>query len=102
LTSERRVITTVPMQQLFVLNAEFIVGQAKTLAARLSREPLADDDARIERLYRWVLGRSPTERERQLGRDFLAAPPAGDEVKLSPWEQYAQALLGLNEFVFID
>ncbi len=52
LTSERRTNTTVPMQQLFALNSEFIVQQAKLLAARLDRESPADDQARLERLYR--------------------------------------------------
>ncbi|HEV7225767.1 MAG TPA: DUF1549 and DUF1553 domain-containing protein, partial [Pirellulales bacterium] len=103
LTSERRVITTVPMQQLFVLNSEFMVRQAKALAARVLNEPLADDDARVERAYRWVLGRAPHEHERQLARDFLSGgPPASADVKLAPWEQYAQALLSTNEFVFVD
>ncbi|HEX5500834.1 MAG TPA: DUF1553 domain-containing protein, partial [Thermomicrobiales bacterium] len=102
LTSERRVMTTVPMQQLFVLNSEFMIRQAKALIARLTGESLADDDARIERLYRWVLGRAPREGERQLARDFLATAAVGGEVKLSPWEQYAQALLSTNEFAFVD
>ncbi|HVA47650.1 MAG TPA: PSD1 and planctomycete cytochrome C domain-containing protein [Pirellulales bacterium] len=102
LTSERRVITTVPMQQLFVLNSEFMIGQAKTLAARLLREP-SSEDARVERIYRWVFGRPPRERERQLAREFLAGTSVvAGAVKLSPWEQYAQALLGSNEFVFVD
>ncbi|HEV3003352.1 MAG TPA: DUF1553 domain-containing protein, partial [Pirellulales bacterium] len=100
LTSERRVITTVPMQQLFVLNSEFMVRQAKTLAAGLASEA-PDDDVRIDRAYRWVLGRSPHERERQFLRDFLAGSTAGG-TKLSPWEQVAQSLLGSNEFVFLD
>ena len=106
LTSERRVITTVPMQQLFVLNSEFMIRQAKTLAARVLSEPLSDDDARVERLYRWALGRAPQERERQWAREFLASGSTADaaqaDIKLTPWEQYAQALLSTNEFVFID
>jgi hypothetical protein len=102
LTSERRVITTVPMQQLFVLNSEFMVRQAKALAARVLSEPLADDGARVDRVYRWVLGRAPHEHERQLARDFLSGAPAGTEIKLTSWEQYAQALLSTNEFVFVD
>jgi hypothetical protein len=70
LTSERRVITTVPMQQLFVLNSEFMIRQAKSLAVRLTSESLADDNARIDRAYRLVLGRAPQERERQLAQSF--------------------------------
>jgi cytochrome c553 len=101
LTSERRVITTVPMQQLFVLNSEFMIRQAKSLATRLANEKLADDAARIERIYRLVLGRTPTEQEQRVAAEFLSAPAESD-VKLSPWEQFAQALLCTNEFTYID
>ncbi len=62
--------------------------------------------ARVERLYRWALGRAPQERERQWAREFLASGSTADaaqaDIKLTPWEQYAQALLSTNEFVFID
>ncbi|HJT34239.1 MAG TPA: PSD1 and planctomycete cytochrome C domain-containing protein [Pirellulales bacterium] len=102
LTSERRVITTVPMQQLFVLNSEFMVQQARSLAARLAGISPGDVDARIDQLYRWTFARAPRERERQAVREFLAAAATGGEAKLSPWEQVAQALLGSNEFAFVD
>jgi mono/diheme cytochrome c family protein len=106
LTAERRTITTVPMQQLFVLNSDFMARQAKLLAGRALGEPAADDASRIERLYRWVFGRAPTDRERELGQAFVsgsATPDAGQgEIKLAPWEQYAQALLSTNEFMFVD
>lgn len=106
LTSERRAITTVPMQQLFVLNSEFMIGQARTLAARLAQENLPDDEARIDRLYRLVFARAADERERRLAREFVArALPeevSASDVKLNRWEQLAQALLGTNEFVFAD
>ena len=106
LTSERRVVTTVPMQQLFMLNSDFMAAQSRTLIARLQPEKLTDDDAKVERLYRWVFGRVPRERERQLGREFLSRSlPEGvsaNEVKLTRWEQLAQALLSTNEFLFVD
>jgi hypothetical protein len=106
LTSERRVITTVPMQQLFILNSEFVIQQAKALAARLNQESLPDDQARIERIYRWVFARAPQPHERELTAHFLAerfaAGGAKENVKLTPWEQLSQILLGTNEFAFVD
>ncbi len=106
LTSEKRVITTVPMQQLFVLNSDFIVRQAKALVGRLNTEKLTEDGFRIELAYRLLFQRSPTESEKTLGFSFLNAMlPDGitaDKVKLTAWEQYTQALLGTNEFVFVD
>ncbi len=106
LTSEKRVSTTVPMQQLFVLNSDFIVRQAKSLVGQLNSEKLTEEGSRIELAYRTLFQRSPVESEKTLGLSFLSAPLpdgiAADKVKLTPWEQYAQALLGTNEFVFVD
>ncbi|MCX7420806.1 MAG: PSD1 and planctomycete cytochrome C domain-containing protein [Planctomycetia bacterium] len=106
LTSEKRVVTTVPMQQLFVLNSDFIVRQAKSLVGRLNAEKLTEEGSRIELAYRILFQRSPNESEKTLGLSFLSATlPEGitaDKVKLTAWEQYAQALLGTNEFVFVD
>ena len=94
------------MQQLFMLNSDFMAAQSRTLISRLQPEKLTDDDAKLERLYRWVFGRVPRERERQLGREFLSRSlPEGvsaNEVKLTRWEQLAQALLSTNEFLFVD
>ncbi len=101
LTSERRSVTTVPMQQLFVLNGPFMVSQAKTLAARLQTES-ADDSARIRFAYELLFSREPTEKELQVGTTFLKAAESQPDVKLTPWERYTQALLGTNEFVFVD
>lgn len=106
LTSERRTVTTVPMQQLFVLNSDFMAAQARSLAARLQQENLAEDAEKVALLYRWLFGRAPQEREQSLGLAFLSQPIAAGvsatEVKLSRIEQYAQALLSTNEFLFVD
>jgi hypothetical protein len=101
LTSERRSSTTVPMQQLFVMNGEFMVSQAKSLAARLQIES-ADDSARIRFAYQLLFSREPSEKELQVGTTFLKAAESTPDVKLTPWERYTQALLGTNEFVFVD
>jgi mono/diheme cytochrome c family protein len=107
ITSGGRVETTVPLQQLFVLNSEFMVSNARSLTARwqgLAR-PGRDDAERIDRAYRLLYGRAPTDHERALGIAFLKGPdPAAPDNGTAParWEQYAQALLAANEFVFID
>ena len=91
-------MTTVPLQQLFVLNSDFMVGNAKALAARLTKSD-SDDAARIRRAYALLYGRDPTDQELHLGLDYLAKQDT--EGKLSRWEQYAQALLASNEFMFV-
>lgn len=105
LTSERRSLTTVPMQQLFVLNSEFMISQARSLVARLNADRIVEDGERIDALYRWIFGRSATDDERSLAESFLSAGVSEEvaaSVRLSAWEQYAQALLSTNEFYFVD
>jgi len=107
ITADGRTSTTVPLQQLFVLNSDFMLAQAKALAARLAvvgspDEP--DDAARIRRAFLLVYGRPANEQEVQMGIEFLASPPgAGGETSvLSGWEQFSQVLLSANEFCFVD
>src|SRR5262249_25711077 len=105
ITSARRTLTTVPLQQLFVLNSEFMIGRARELAARLAREfpddEFPDDGARIRHTYLLLYGRPATDQEVQVGIEFLQSPddvakaasgaePTGGRSQLSRWEQYAQ------------
>jgi hypothetical protein len=104
ITSESRTETTVPQQQLFVLNSQFFVNQAKGLAERLQREE-SDDAARIRRAYLILYGRPAKDIEQQIGLRYLTAPddPAqAGKNQLSRWERYAQVLLAGNEFLYID
>ncbi|MGL4554899.1 MAG: DUF1553 domain-containing protein, partial [Gemmataceae bacterium] len=100
ITAETRTETTVPQQQLFVLNSPFFQSQAKALAARLTREA-STDAGRVDRAYRLLFGRDPGDEERALGVAYLSA---GDgEMGATPrLARYAQALLASNEFLFID
>ena len=88
-TSEARMPTNVPPQRLFLMNSPFVEARAQSLAAR-SEGPL---EARVTRLYRQLFGRSPEAKELALAKDFLAN---GD------WTSYTRALLGSNEFLFVN
>jgi hypothetical protein len=99
ITSDERTVTTVPLQQLFVLNSDFMIGNAKALAARLAKSD-PDDAARIRRAYVLLYAREPSDEELRLGVNYLAKQ--GTDGKLSRLEQYAQALLASNEFMFVD
>jgi hypothetical protein len=101
ITAGQRSVTTVPLQQLFVLNSDFVLQQAKALAGRLQQDS-ADDAARIQRAYALMFARSPTPTELDAGLEFLRDPELKAVKPLSVWEQYALALLGTNEFMFID
>ncbi len=101
ITSSKRSETTVPQQQLFVLNSPFMIEQAKAFAARLHRERPDSDVARIHRAFRLAYGRPPLDAEIEMGLSYLGGEKDA-ESKLTLWQSYAQALLGSNEFTYID
>lgn len=101
-TSERRNVTTLPQQQLFVLNSDFMIRSAEALAARLQRSSTSPEE-RITFAYQWAYGRAPTSQELAFNLAFVeAASSAGENAQLSAWVQLAQAVLAANEFTWID
>jgi len=101
ISSAGRTETTVPQQQLFVLNSPFMVEQAKAFSLRLQQDAPQSDEARVERAFLLAYGRPPIRQEVELGLAYVTAEPAADE-KLSRWENYCQVLLGSNEFMYLD
>ena len=106
ITSDVRSETTVPQQQLFVLNSRFMIEQAKSFAARLHNDKsLSDDGARVRRAFELAYGRPADDAEVQASLQYLTAGDAPDEaeqIKLSRWERLTQALLSANEFMYLD
>src|SRR5262245_43685811 len=92
--SPGRIPTTTPLQQLYLLNSPFVQQQSSALARRLQTEWPGDVEGRIRRVYALLFGRLPTAGEVRLGREFLTGE--------SSWSAYCQALLGSNEFLFVD
>jgi len=99
-TAASRVVTTVPQQQLFALNSEFMIAQAKAFAARVEKLGKTDEE-RIAAAYRIAFGRAPEQQEVKLALRFLLLPPRTDD-KLTRWQQYAQVLLASNEMMYVD
>jgi mono/diheme cytochrome c family protein len=66
-----RTVTTVPSQALYLLNAEFVQRQSLRLADRLLADRSSTDDSFIQRSYRLILGRRPTEAEVARATAFL-------------------------------
>lgn len=100
ITSDERPVTTVPLQQLFVLNSEFLVNNARALTAQLATAS-TDDAERIRQAFLLLYARPATPHELQLGLSFLSTNSTS-QTGLTRWEQYAQALLSTNEFLYVD
>jgi mono/diheme cytochrome c family protein len=102
----QRFETTVPQQALYLMNAPFIVAQAKSLAARAEVVDKKGTDAKVESLFRLTLGRSPTTEEKAASVEFLAPKSGWDYFRpkgpATPLEQLAQVLLWSNEFAFAE
>jgi hypothetical protein len=102
ITSDARTATTVPLQQLFVLNSAFVIENARALAARLAADHEPDDAARVRRVFVRLYGRPATASEVADIIDYLHAPGSGELARLNRWERVAQALLCADEFLFVD
>ena len=101
ITSSRRNETTVPQQQLFVLNSSFMIRQAKAFSSRLHKEVTDGDQERVKRAFRLAFSRLPTQAELDLGLAYLSQTPDPDS-ELTQWESYSQVLLGSNEVMYVD
>ncbi|MFT5030297.1 MAG: hypothetical protein ACI9VS_002752, partial [Candidatus Binatia bacterium] len=93
-----RAQTTTPLQQLFTLNGPFIQSLADALAETLIQQADGATKERVDLAYLKLFQRQPTEREQTLAAQFLKDRESDQKA----WSQYAQALLGGNEFLFVD
>ena len=73
ISAEKRFITTVPLQRLFLMNSDFMQNEAEELAKRAAAE--VDNPARIRKLYQLVYLREPTAEELKLGLEYLRTEP---------------------------
>ncbi len=101
-TVAKRSSSAVPQQYLFLMNNDYMVQRAQSLADRLNEETTAIPD-QIEHAYRLLYGRAPTATEAQIGIDFLSLDPKNEKPNGTlQIRRYTQALLGSNELMYIE
>ncbi len=93
---DKRVVSTVAPQALFLLNNPFVLEQARAFADRVRREA-PTTGARIDRAYRLAYGRPATGEEAAVGSGVV-----GGSEDPATWTAYAHILLCGNEFLFVD
>jgi len=106
---ERRTVSTVAPQALYLMNDPWIADAARQLTERPDIAAETDPPRRIQAMYKLVFGRRPTPTEVELGCGFveraklepLQREPGSSESG-EPWVVYTQALLLSNEFMFFD
>ena len=111
---DRRTVTTSAPQALVLMNSEFTLSQAKSMAIQLRAETPADSAAdptgapsdRLSRIiaHAWALAyQRPISREElDAAREFVAAPRGGDDPELAALTDLCQQLLCSNEFLYVD
>jgi hypothetical protein len=101
---EKRNVTTVAPQALFLLNHQFVLDQAKHLALRLIHDVPNDGSnvelARIQLAYRLLFSRAASDEELAIAHQIIAQHSGPD--RESAWADLAHVLLCSNEFVYID
>jgi hypothetical protein len=89
---ERRDLTTVAPQSLFLMNDEFVIERAKDLAARVIKEQPSDEAAQVRAAWVLTQGREPSAKELA---DFnrLLAEQTEHFAKLKPVKPVADTAL---------
>jgi hypothetical protein len=98
--------TTLPTQALAVMNSTFVREMATRLQARVAATKPASIEESIARAYEIALGRAPRAEETALMKAYIAGqttmlgdkPGAADQAQ----REFCLALLGLNEFIYVD
>jgi cytochrome c553 len=99
---EKRDVSTIAPQSLFLLNHDFGAGQAKQLAGRLIRDvPNSESETdRIQRAFQLLFSRPANAEEVKIARQVVAQ--AGKPAAEAGWVDLAHVLLCSNEFMYID
>lgn len=106
----RRDETTLPTQALFLLNSEFVVRQADSLATTLLLDDNASETDRVQKAFRLILSRDASEGEMRQSLDHVHTvlqsldPMSGRSSgrMRKAWASLCQGLLATNEFRYID
>ena len=94
-----RSVSTVAPQALYMLNNAFVIERARITATHLLAQPLTDDAARIDDLYRRIIARHPTASEQSLALSHVttSAVPLPER-----WAMLVQALFASPDFRYLD
>ena len=104
-----RLVSTTPLQALYLLNDKFVHEQAEGLAKRLIAEG-SDDQSRVERAWMLLFGRPPESDELRESLNFMkmaqgeleTSGMSSETLQEKTWQGLVRSLVRLNEFVYVD
>ena len=112
-TLGRRDTTNVPGQSLALLNDPFVIDLARAWARELIRQnttanATADTDTRVKTMFATAFARPPSAAELTKSRAYLAdlardanVPAADLAASERVWQDFAQSLFNLKEFIYV-
>ncbi|MDB6175485.1 MAG: hypothetical protein JWL59_4796 [Chthoniobacteraceae bacterium] len=106
-TLGRRDSTNVPAQSLTLLNSPFVIGQARAWAQLLVESaPTESVEGRVRRMFEAALARPPSNEEAAASIAYLGELGEGIPQEKLPtnsrvWQDFAQSLFNLKEFIYV-
>jgi hypothetical protein len=99
----RRNTSTLSTQALYLMNNPFVMQQAEQTAQRVQHAYPADQSARIDALFRMMLGRLPSQSEKANAERFLNLSNAdSDSAQLVAWTAFCQTMIACIDFRYIQ
>ena len=94
-----RSVSTIPLQALYLLNNDFARGRAAEIANHVQASAGSRPELQLTVAFRLILGRTPDEAEKAAALRFFQRQHAQPENRL---QAFCQALLNVNEFVYLE
>lgn len=98
LPSGSRSVSTVASQSLFFMNDDWVATQSKQSASRFLAEPHRDNAARVDWIFRSILGRRPTTDELGIALRAVSQPGSNDD----SWASVIKALFASIDFRYVE
>jgi hypothetical protein len=103
-----RSATTVAPQALLMMNSEFVMQSADSLALRLAT--ISDESQRLSRLFQIVYGRNATPSELsdaltdldRMERSFPDSTMTTQQRRLKAWSLFGHVAMAANEFIYVQ
>jgi hypothetical protein len=105
---DRRPQTTIAPQALLMMNSAVVRGYAEAFARRVRPDEKVSPEVAVRSAYRVALGRGPSDAELSDATEFLREQEASYRADGRPnpgplaMADFCQAVMSLNEFVYVD